>query len=297
MKLSGFTLVRQGEKFDYPYLESIRSLLPWVDELVVNVGRGDDSTESQLQALIAQESKLKIIVTDWPMSNPQKGGELLSEQTNIALDRCTGDWCIYLQADEVLHEEDAQKIRDAIFSADRSGADAVVFNYVHFYGSYQVVQKTRSAYRREVRAVRRSSGARSVGDAQSFRLASGEKLRAVLSSARIFHYGWVRSPEKMKEKTFFMDQLYHGAGAGDHESGTPFTGDNYLYKKIWGLRKFEGTHPSVMRERIQKKDWNWDLDRSPWTWRLSDGKKIVLDLLERLTGYRAFEYKSYRLIK
>ena len=42
MRISGFTLIRNGEKFDFPYFESIRSLLPLVDEMVINVGVGDD---------------------------------------------------------------------------------------------------------------------------------------------------------------------------------------------------------------------------------------------------------------
>src|SRR6185295_9837059 len=112
--------------------------------------------------------------------------------------------------------------------------EALVFDYLHFYGSFDVLQKNRGAYRREVRAFKRSSTARSVGDAQSFRKASGEKLGAARAGARVFHYGWVRTPDAMKEKTFFMDQLYHGKPEPRNEAtGTPHTGDNYRYKRFW----------------------------------------------------------------
>jgi hypothetical protein len=301
MKVSGFTLVRHGTRFDYPYLESLRSLLPLVDELVVNVGRGEDDTLARVRALADGEGrgKLSVFESGWPLDDPERkrGGLILSEQTNLALERCTGDWCVYLQADEVFHEEDQGAIRAALARADASpGVDALVFDYVHFYGSYDVVQQTRSAYRREIRAVRRASGARSVGDAQSFRGPDGAKLAALRSGARVFHYGWVRPPEAMREKTFFMDQLYHGApSARAAAEGRPHTGDNYRYKRVWGLRRFDGTHPAVMRERIARKGWHWDLAGSPleWTWR--DAKKVALDLVERATGHRLFEYRSYRL--
>lgn len=302
MKVSGFTLVRNGTQFDYPYLESLRSLLPLVDELVVNVGIGDDDTAERLARFAREEGQGKMVLFEsrWPLDDPEKkkGGLILSEQTNLALDRCQGDWCIYLQADEVLHEADGPRLRQALLQAHgRPEVEGLLFDYVHFYGSFDVIQQTRSAYRREVRAFRRASHARSVGDAQSFRKPGSEKLRVLRSGARVFHYGWVRTPEAMREKTFFMDQLYHGAPkAGDAERGVPHTGDNYRYKRFWGLRPFKGSHPATMAERIRAKGWHWDLGRSPLAWNLGDSKKIALDLFERATGRRLFEYRSYRLI-
>ncbi len=38
MLVSGFTFVRNGIKLDYPFIESIQSLLPIVDELIVVCG-------------------------------------------------------------------------------------------------------------------------------------------------------------------------------------------------------------------------------------------------------------------
>jgi len=301
VRISGFTLVRNGSQFDYPYIESIRSLLPLVDELVINVGTGTDDTLERIRRLSESEGqgKIRFFESDWRLDDPEKkrGGKILSEQTNLALERCQHEWCVYLQADEVLHEQDHAAILSAIGRADPA-VEGLLFDYIHFYGSYDVIQRTRSAYRREVRAIRKSSGALSVGDAQSFRKSDGAKLQVMRCGARIFHYGWVRTPDAMREKTFFMDQLYHGTPKPeDAQSGTPHTGDNYRYKRIWGLTRFKETHPQTMRERIRQKGWTWDLENSPWVWGWGDAKKIALDLFERLTGIRLFEYRSYRLIK
>jgi hypothetical protein len=299
VRLSGFTLVRHGVEFDFPFKESLLSLLPLVDELVVNVGIGRDSTLTELQILRdthPEGQKLKLFESDWGLDDPEKkrGGLILSEQTNLALSHTTGDWCVYLQADEVLHEDDLAILKAELNSLRaRPDIDALVFQYRHFYGSYDIVQDTRSAYRREVRAIRKSSGAKSIGDAQSFRGPTGEKLRAVLSKARIFHYGWVRPPEAMREKTQFMDSLYHG-GSGSEPS---VTGDNHRYKRFWGLKRYLASHPAVMKNRIERKNWSWDLEGSPRVWSREDFKKVILDSFERLTGVRLFEYKSYRLTK
>ncbi len=303
LKISGFTLVRNGTRFDYPYLESLRSLLPLVDELVINVGIGDDDTLNRVRAFAEKEGKgvVKIFENDWQLDNPEKkkGGLILSEQTNLALSQTKGDWCIYLQADEVLHEADYGKIRSAIEqSHSRSEVEGILFDYLHFYGSFDVIQQTRSAYRREVRAIRRSSGAISIGDAQSFRKENGDKLAVVRSGARIFHYGWVRTPDAMREKTFFLDQLYHGDPTPENaRKGIPHTGDNYRYKRMWGLKPYKDVHPHVMEDRIRTKGWHWDLKNSPLVYSAEDLKKIVLDTFEKLTGVRLFEYRSYRLIR
>ncbi len=297
-KISGFSLVRNGAKFDYPFLEAWRSLLPLVDELVLNVGESDDDTLLIAEKFAREEGqgKVRIFETIWPLNDPEKkkSGLILSEQTNLALEQCSNDWCFYLQADEVLHEDDLPLIRKAVDQAAKNkDLEAVVFQYCHFYGSFNVIQETRSAYRREMRLVRKSSGARSFGDAQSFRKPDGSKLVALLSSARIFHYGWVRTPDAMKEKTVFMDQLYHGAQKPGAEE--PHSGTNYLYKRFWGLQEYRGPHPKVMKKRIELKGWNWNLKDSPFLFTAKDTKKVALDLFERITGYRLFEFKNYTL--
>ena len=303
MKISGFSLIRNGTQFDYPFLESLRSLLPLVDELIVNIGKGDDDTLSKVQAFSKDEGHGKCILfeSDWNLDDPEKkrGGQILSEQTNLALQKTSGDWCIYLQADEILHEHDIPRIRQAFeIAQQKSNVEGLLFDYVHFYGSYDVVQYSRSTYRREVRAFRKDSGAQSVGDAQSFRKKDGSKLNVIHSGARVFHYGWVRTPEAMREKTYFMDQLYHGDPTPENsQTRLPHTGENYRYKKIWGLKPFEGSHPSSMKNRIQAKAWHWDLAHSPLCFSWKDSKRIVLDLIEGFTGYRFFEYRSYKLIK
>ena len=272
-----------------------------VDEIVINVGNSDDDTLDEIKKLQKELLiPLKIVETQWDLKNPKKAknGLILSEQTNYALKHCSFDWCLYLQADEVLHEKDAPILRSL---AERYKNDpkieGLLFDYFHFYGSYDVVQQSRSTYRREVRMVKKSANPQSVGDAQSFRKVDGSKLRVLKTQASIFHYGWVRTPEAMKEKTYHFDQLFHGApNAQDAKTGTPHTGNNYQYKRILGLKPFTSNHPSVMKSRIEEKGWHWDLTHSPLIWSWKDLKKVILDGIETLTGYRFFEYRSYRKI-
>lgn len=290
--ISGFTMLRNGVQYDYPFEESLRSLLPLVDELVVVVGKGSDETLARVQALAKDHPKIILKESVWDESL-RKGGLILSQQTNLAMSYCKGKWGIYLQADEVLHEEDYPKIREAIARADARGdVDGVLFDYVHFYGDFFVVNLNPSAYRHEIRAVRLDRGVVSWGDAQGFRkkVETGfEKLRVIGSGARIFHYGWVRPPEVMKEKTVAMDKLYHAEGAVG-------TGDNYKYKRIYGLERFTASHPAVMFPRVEQKRWKVDLLAAPLTFTVKDVRKVISRTIERLTGWLPFQYKNYRRV-
>jgi hypothetical protein len=103
MTISGVTVIRNARLMGYPVVQAIRSILPIVDEYVVGVGRSDDDTRGIIESI--GDPKLRIFDSDWDRS-VQRGGQILADKTNEALARCTGDWCFYLQADEVVHERD-----------------------------------------------------------------------------------------------------------------------------------------------------------------------------------------------
>src|ERR1700733_4753699 len=110
MKIVGFTIVRKAIKLDYPILESLASLLPLCDEVIVSVGKSEDDTLNLIKGI--PTDKIKIVESVWDDSL-RKGGVLLAIETNKALDAvpADADWLFYLQADEVLHENDCEAIK------------------------------------------------------------------------------------------------------------------------------------------------------------------------------------------
>ncbi|MFM7339766.1 MAG: glycosyltransferase, partial [Bacteroidota bacterium] len=115
MKISGCTFVRNGFLLGYPVKESLHSLLTICDEVVIAIGNSEDETLSYVQSL--QDPRIIIIETEWD-DTLREGGQILAQQTNIALNACTGDWVIYLQADEVLNESEYEQIKQAMHKAD-----------------------------------------------------------------------------------------------------------------------------------------------------------------------------------
>lgn len=59
MFVSGFTFCRNVEKLGYPFIESIRSLLPLVDEFIVNVGDSEDRTLQMIKNI--GDSRIRIV--------------------------------------------------------------------------------------------------------------------------------------------------------------------------------------------------------------------------------------------
>src|SRR6185503_11220201 len=108
MTVSGFTFCRNAVKYDYPVLESIRSALPVCDEFILNVGRCDDGTMELIESI--RDPRIKIIESVWDESL-RRDGLIYAEQTNIALRHCKGEWAFYIQADEVVHEDDLPALR------------------------------------------------------------------------------------------------------------------------------------------------------------------------------------------
>jgi hypothetical protein len=290
MKVTGFTFIRNAVKYDYPVVESIASILPLCDELIVNIGDSDDGTEQLIANILSP--KIRIIHSVWDKSLIE-GGRVLAEETNKAYDAISADsdWCFYIQADEVVHEKYYTAIRNAMNQyKDDTRVEGLLFRYLHFYGSYDYVGDTRKWYSHEIRIVRKDSSIRSYRDAQGFRK-DGKKLKVKEIDAYIYHYGWVRHPELQLRKRLGFEKLYNTDELASKISKKE--SEQFDYSEIDSLTKFTGTHPITMHDRIRKKNWSFDHDLSKKNFSL---KGRLLHLIERFTGKRLFDYRNYEKI-
>lgn len=291
MKVCGFTIVRNAVTLDYPVVESIQSILPICDEVVVAVGKSDDSSLDVVRAI--DPLKVRVIETIWDDTQRQ-GGRVLAMETDKAFAAVPtdADWCFYIQADEVLHERYHEAVREAMrqYLDDRQ-VEGLLFNYRHFYGSFDYVGESWRWYRREIRIIRNDPSIFSYRDAQGFRKRPNEKLRVKLIEAEIYHYGWVREPKAMRRKQVAFSQLYHD-DCWVREN-VPKEED-FDYREVDSLARFEGSHPKVMEARIRRLNWKFDHD-------LSKNRITFREKLKRiasfLLGYRVGEYRNYKLLR
>jgi len=247
MRICGFTIIRNAVLFDYPFVESIKSLLPLVDKMVINYGKSDDSTLELIKSI--GSGKIEILEREWDISM-REGGKLLAYETNKALERCQGDWAFYLQGDEILHEDEHEGILNSAEGNLNTEIEALSFRYIHFEASYGFYNPFR--YRRAIRAIKLGKGIISWGDAATFRKEDGSRPKAEKIPASIYHYGWVKSPEKMLFKMREFEKLYHRDPYIDKKYRERI---RYEFPNLPVLKKFRGTHPEVMKDRIEKKNW------------------------------------------
>jgi hypothetical protein len=270
MRVSGFTIARNAIKFGYPIKESITSLLPLVDELIVGVGDGDDETWDVVTAI--GDPKIEPFRSTWDMSK-REGGTLLAEQTNIALRRCSGHWAMYLQSDEVLHESEIGSIRRAMERHLSQATEGLSFRYAHFYGSYGTVQDNWCEwYWREVRAVKTGRNIVSVGDAAGFKIERGGRLQRLIradSGAHVYHYGWARPPGVMVRKQQNVLQLYEAESTAKAIPAAARITEERPYAMLGNLAHFTGSHPAAMRDVVKGQDWTFEagIDRQRPRWR------------------------------
>jgi len=139
LKVSGFTFIRNAVLLDYPILEALRSILPLCDEVVVAVGKSEDETLHLIQSL--DDPRIRILHTEWDDSL-RDGGRVLAIETDKALAAVSreADWAVYIQGDEVLHEDGLPALRQAMEEAlHRPEIEGLLLHYRHFYASYDYV--------------------------------------------------------------------------------------------------------------------------------------------------------------
>ena len=290
LKIVGFTIVRNALKYDFPVVESIRSILPVCDEVVVAVGQSEDETLDLIKKI--KSPKIRIIETIWD-DELREGGRVLAAETNKALDAIIddADWCFYIQADEVLHEQYYEPLRqrmsDVLYEKEVEG---LLFDYLHFYGSYDYVGDSRKWYRNEIRVIRNDKRIRSYRDAQGFRK-DGRKLKVKLANATMYHYGWVKHPDFQQLKRKDFHKLWYDDDWVEEHFGKESTFD---YSKVDSLKRFDESHPHVMLDRVARKNWPFSFDKSQKKYTLKN--KLLMNI-EQWTGYRLGEYKNYVLLK
>lgn len=299
MKISAFSYIRNGFKYNYPFLQSIQSILPICDEFVIVVGNSEDGTREAIEQL--ENPKIKIIDTIWD-ENLRSSGKIFAQQANIALKEINGNWAFHLQADEVIHENNLKTIVDEIKKIENDkNIDGLLFDFLNFHGNYNYLNNTRFQHKKEIRIFRNHQNIYSYKDSQGFRKYpsfdeylknhKGLKLNVKKINVPVFHYSYVRNPQQMKNKSQFFETFWHD--------------DNYIeqkyqniqefdYYNIERIKLFEASHPSIMKLVIENE--NWDFDPQKINKKLSLKLKLIY-WFEDLINYRIGEYKNYKLIK
>lgn len=289
MLISAFTFLKNANILGYPFVQSIKSVLPLVDEMVINVGKSEDDTLEIVENLALLHPKIKIIKSTW-CENMNTKGYVYGQQKMIAQFNAQGKYAFYLEADEVLHENDLEIIISACKKYENNdNVEAIAFKYLHFYGNSSTTMDGSSWYRKEARIIKTS--VRSYAPDGLFWCVldkSNKKSRypkAVLIDATIYHYGWLRSEESMSKKSQYVSKYWkHKSNICDYSK---------VDKRLFRL--FSGNHPSVMSNYLVPSSGLFETD-STYRPTAKENRQILLRKIERLFNLD-FSKKHYIPIK
>ena len=286
MKVSAFTFIKNGQILGYPFLQSIQSILPIVDEFVINVGDSEDETLKMIQSI--KDSKIRIIESKWN-DEMRNRGYVYGQQKMIAQFNCTGDWVFYIEGDEVYHEDDLDKIKTSMSThLNDSSVEALAFNFKHFYGNANSVLNSPGWYRSEARIIKNSI--RSYAPDGLFWLVldsnkKGRYPRAINTGTTCYHYGWVRSEKEMNLKSSKVQKYWN--------KNPTLIDYSQIDQSIF--EEFKGTHPKVVQEWLPKSTGLYKADIS-YKLTQKEKKYRILKRLEKLFSLD-FSKKHYTLIK
>jgi hypothetical protein len=285
MKVSAFTFIKNGEILGYPFIQSIKSILPIVDEFVINVGSGEDNTLEVIQAI--NDPKIRIIQSCWN-DNMKNRGYVYGQQKMVAQFNCTGDWAFYIEGDEIYHENDLDRIYMSMKeNLDNPEVEALIFDFYHFYGNANSYLDSPGWYRSEARIIKNSL--RTYAPDGLFWLVldnnkTGRYPRAKHTGAKCYHYGWVRSEAQMNLKSKKV-QKYWGGEANKID-----------YSKMDQsiIKEFKGSHPKIIQDWIPNDIELFTVDPS-YKLTKKQKKHRIMIIFEKLFGLELSK-KHYKLV-
>lgn len=286
MKVSAFTFIKNGQILGYPFIQSIQSILPIVDEFIINVGQSEDGTLALIQSI--KDPKIRIIQSTWN-DNMHDRGYVYGQQKMIAQFNCTGDWAFYIEGDEVYHEDDLDKIRASMQThVDNPEVEALVFDFYHFYGNANSYLDSPGWYRSEARIIKNS--VRSYAPDGLFWLVldsnkKGRYPKAKHTGAHCYHYGWVRSEEQMNLKSEKVQQYWGGEPAKIDFSK--------MDQSI--IKEFSGTHPKIVQDWLPQDKGIYQADSNYELTKKQKKHRLMLKLEKWFN--LALSKKHYKLIK
>ena len=239
MRVSGFTFIKNGQMLGYPFVASIKSILPILDEFVIAVGQSDDNTLEIVKSI--DSTKIKIIETQWNEKMHDRGF-VYAQQKMIAQYNCTGDWAFYLEGDELVHEKDLNTIYNSMqMHLDNKKVEALYFNYHHFYGRPE--QVFISGYKTAPRIIRNTIRSYSPDGLFFVVMDKNKKGRypfAAYAGCSIYHYGHVRKTNYNQIKERQVSKYWGVANQALFI--------DYGNIDIAEIRPFDGTHPTIIKE-------------------------------------------------
>jgi glycosyltransferase involved in cell wall biosynthesis len=131
--ISGYTTTLNCIRQRYPFEESIASMLGFCDQVVVVDGGSDDGTWETLESIASKDERVIIHKQDRDMSD-SRFAVFDGLQKALARALCGGEFCWQQDSDEIVHENDYEKVRNLVGQISKN-MDLIALPVTEFWGS------------------------------------------------------------------------------------------------------------------------------------------------------------------
>lgn len=221
MGISGLTLIRNALENGYAISEVIDNLKLISDEVVVLDGYSTDGTYEYLCTV----PNIKLYRDRWNLKS--KDGLEFARITNLGISRCKGDYIFYLQADEVMHDEDIKKLPEII-----GDYNAISMSFKHI--RYDFKYCLNGGYERAIRFFKNKIGINSHYDAYTF---GGNTCPTLNANMIVYHIGYVFLKNIFQKMINHADLFYTDA-------------ETYAYRKQLAIKYISDLEKGVQLDKI-----------------------------------------------
>jgi predicted O-methyltransferase YrrM len=262
--LAGIVCVRNGDTLDYCWRESVLSLLPICDEIILCDCDSDDGTK--LERFAAVDSKIRVL--NFPWTNPVGSNTWWPEFQNYARAQAKSEMCFFLDADEVL----ADQYYDEVRAAADAGEVLLCRRRNFWRDSFHLIPEGKCVGHEVIRLVPQNLWVPS--DYPDPQGRDKETLtRARKCGVEIMHYGFIRKREAFFRKTAEVEKIWTGSRDTRLADAEKFDGDWSTMPGVTGwendLVEYRGTHPEVIHRWLRERGYRTELTLSDFavpTW-------------------------------
>ncbi|MGL1935258.1 MAG: hypothetical protein OCD01_09565 [Fibrobacterales bacterium] len=222
-KISGFSLLRNADI--YPFDLCFESILEVVDEFILfvdkdypeNHGVGEESRTRLLEQFKSNSKysdKIRIIEdVDFRAEfckNFTVPGRWIADVNSIMIDHCKYDNCLYLMADEMIHEDGVSEIK---YFASQNRYQALNHQFLHFIWDLNHIRNPENvAYTHAIRMFKKSCFA-SIHDGYSFaNIVDGSIVKLLEPKYPIYHIGYIMDFRKKAKILTEAGGIFQGSG-------------------------------------------------------------------------------------
>lgn len=202
IKISGLTIVRNAISNGYLIAEVLDTLVAISDEVIVCDGFSTDGTFEYLST----RGDIKLYQDVWNLQS--NDGHEFANITNKGMSRCTGDYIFYLQADELIHEDQYENLRKLILSNEYNSISCK-FHHIRYSFDHSLVEgyELHPSATRASRVVR-NKDIYSSTDGFNF---DGSIHPQYNSNINIYHYGYIFLENILAKMINHSDNFYINA--------------------------------------------------------------------------------------